>query len=271
MGEQMLDVVAAADREHAPTEVERPSPPSRARPAQLSIWLFGLAAIVLVMIVVGGTTRLTQSGLSMVSWEPVSGAVPPLDEAAWNDEFDAYKTSPEFQRINTDMTLSEFKGIYFWEYLHRLLGRVLGLALALPFFWFLARRAIPPGYARRLGALVLLVGLQGLIGWWMVASGLVDRPDVAHERRALHLMTALVLLVALIWTALDLRALASHRSAVTGRPSRWVWPFAVLLGSQITLGAFVAGLDAGRIYNTWPMMNGTWIPRGLNELSLIHI
>ena len=267
MGEQMLDGVAAADREHAPTEVERPSPPSRARPAQLSIWLFGLAAIVLVMIVVGGTTRLTQSGLSMVSWEPVSGAVPPLDEAAWNDEFDAYKTSPEFQRINTDMTLSEFKGIYFWEYLHRLLGRVLGLALALPFFWFLARRAIPPGYARRLGALVLLVGLQGLIGWWMVASGLVDRPDVAHERLALHLMTALVLLVALIWTALDLRALASHRSAVTGRPSRWVWPFAVLLGSQITLGAFVAGLDAGRIYNTWPMMNGTWIPRGLNELS----
>ena len=266
MPDRTLDAPEVARQQPAPDTGEPPAL-NRARPGQLSVWLFVIAAVVLVMIVVGGTTRLTQSGLSMVNWEPVGGVVPPLSEADWNAEFDAYKTSPEFQKINADMTVGDFKGIFFWEYLHRLLGRLLGLALVVPFLWFLARRAVPPGYARRLGGLVLLVGLQGLIGWWMVASGLVDRPDVAHERLALHLTTALVLLVGLIWTALDLRALAAGRSAVTGRPVRWVWPFAVLLGVQITLGAFVAGLDAGWMYNTWPMMRGSWLPPGLTELS----
>lgn len=255
-----------AGGEQAPGD---PSVEDRSRPAQLSIWLFAVAGLVLVMIVVGGATRLTQSGLSIVSWEPVSGVVPPLSEADWQVEFDAYRDSPEYQKVNAGMELGEFKAIYWWEYAHRLLGRLLGLALALPFLWFLARRAIPPGYGRRLLALVLLVGLQGAIGWWMVASGLVDRPDVAHERLALHLSTALILLVALLWTALDLRALAAARAPVDGRPSRWVWPFAVLLTVQIILGAFVAGLDAGRILNTWPMMQGTWFPRGLWSLTPI--
>ncbi len=241
----------------------------RSCPRQLSVWLLAVAALVFVTIVVGGTTRLTQSGLSMVRWEPLSGIVPPLSEAEWQAEFDAYKAYPEYQTINRGMDLGEFKAIFFWEYLHRQLGRLIGIALALPFAWLALRRAIPLGYGRRLAVLVLLVGLQGAIGWWMVASGLVDRPDVAHERLALHLVTALVLLAGLLWTALDLRALAAGRCAVGGRPSGWVWPFTALLFAQITLGAFVAGLNAGYLFTTWPRMGPAWLPNGLTSLSPI--
>lgn len=239
----------------------------RTRPGLLSTWLFVLAGLTFVMIVVGGATRLTQSGLSMVSWEPVSGVVPPMSEADWHTEFDAYKDSPEYRKVNEGMDLGEFKAIFWWEYAHRLLGRVLGLALVVPLAWFLFRRAVPAGYGGRLVALGALVGLQGAIGWWMVASGLVDRPEVAHERLALHLTTALVLLAALLWTALDLRALAAKRAPVDGRPTRWVWPFTAVLCVQIVMGAFVAGLDAGRIFNTWPAMQGDWVPHGLTALT----
>ena len=238
----------------------------RARPGQLSVWLFVLAGLVCVILVVGGTTRLTESGLSITKWDPVTGVVPPLSNAAWQTEFDAYRATPEYQIVNQGMSLREFKAIFIWEYLHRLLGRVLGLAMALPFFWFLARRSIPRRYGWRLGGLVLLIGLQGAIGWWMVASGLVDRPDVAHKRLALHLVTALILLCALVWTALDFRALAAKRTPVAGRPKRWFWPFLVLLTTQITLGAFVAGLNAGHIYTTWPKMQGHWAPDALTSL-----
>lgn len=241
----------------------------RESPGLLSVWLFIVAALVLLMVVIGGTTRLTQSGLSMVRWEPISGVVPPLNDADWRAEFDSYKAYPEFQKINREMTLSEFKGIFFWEYLHRLIGRLLGLALAVPFLFFLARRSIPKGYGWRLAGLVCLVGLQGLIGWWMVSSGLVDRPDVAHERLAVHLAAALLLLITTLWTALDLRALSHGQAPVEGRPSRWIWPFACLLTVQIIMGAFVAGLDAGRIFNTWPLMHGALFPRGIGELSPI--
>ncbi|MEK7409799.1 MAG: COX15/CtaA family protein [Actinomycetota bacterium] len=235
----------------------------------MSIWLLVAAVLVFVMIVVGGTTRLTQSGLSMVRWEPVSGIVPPLNEAQWQDEFDAYKAYPEYEAINRGMDLGEFKAIFLWEYVHRLLGRLVGIVLALPLAWFVLRRAIPPGYGKRLVGLVLLVGLQGVIGWWMVASGLVDRPDVAHERLALHLVTALVLLVGLLWTALDLRAVAAGRTAVGGRPSGWVWLFTALIFTQFTLGAFVAGLNAGHMFTTWPRMGPTWVPSGLTSLTPI--
>ena len=143
-----------------------------ARPRAISQWLFVVAALVFTMVVVGGITRLTESGLSMVRWEPISGTIPPLNEADWQAEFDAYRTSPEYQKINRGMSLSEFKEIFFWEYVHRLLGRLVGVAFALPFAWFAVRRAIPQGYGWRLFALFALGGLQGAIGWWMVASGL---------------------------------------------------------------------------------------------------
>jgi cytochrome c oxidase assembly protein subunit 15 len=259
--------VAAMDPGRSPGSV--PAYDDRSRPTQLSWWLFVVAGLVFAMVVVGGATRLTQSGLSMTSWEPVSGTVPPLSEADWKAEFDGYRATPEYRIVNSDMTLSQFKGIFWWEYVHRLLGRIIGLALLLPFVWFLARRAIPAGYGGRIAVLIALVGLQGAIGWWMVASGLVERPDVAHERLALHLITALILLGALVWTALDLRALGEGRTKVDGRPKRWILPFMALLSVQFVLGAFVAGLDAGRMHTTWPSMTEQWTPDGMGELSPI--
>lgn len=237
------------------------------KPLQLSKWLYAVAGLVLVMVIVGGATRLTQSGLSMVRWEPIRGTLPPLSAADWNAEFDAYRATPEYLLVNTGMSLSEFKGIFWWEYAHRQLGRLIGLALVGPLLWFLHKRAVPKGYGKRLGLLAALVGLQGAIGWWMVASGLVDRPDVAHERLALHLITALVLLAALVWTALDLKDLHLGRDRHRGRLPRLDLAFMALLFLQFTLGAFTAGLSAGFVFNTWPKMNGAWIPPGLNDQS----
>jgi cytochrome c oxidase assembly protein subunit 15 len=236
----------------------------RARPRAIAAWLFAVAALVFVMIVVGGITRLTESGLSMVRWEPVSGIVPPLNDAQWQAEFDAYKAYPEYQQINRGMSLAEFKAIYFWEYLHRVLGRLIGLAFALPLAWFALRRAIPPGYAPRLLLLLGLGGLQGFIGWWMVASGLVDRPDVAHDRLATHLTLALVIFAALIWTALDL---LQRPHAGPPRPARWVPFFVPLLFLQMIWGAFVAGLDGGYAFNTWPLMGDSFMPPYVAEVA----
>jgi heme a synthase len=225
----------------------------RPHPIAVSNWLLAVATLVFLMVVVGGITRLTESGLSMVRWEPISGIVPPLDEAQWQAEFEAYKAYPEYQKINRGMSLAEFKAIFFWEYLHRVLGRLIGLAFALPLAWFAIRRSIPAGYGLRLVGLLVLGGLQGAVGWWMVASGLIDRPDVAHDRLAVHLTLALVILAALIWTALDLR------SPHPVRPPRWAWWFLPLLFFQIIWGAFVAGLNAGYAFNTWPKMGEHWI------------
>lgn len=224
----------------------------------IAFWLLAVAALVFLMVVVGGITRLTESGLSMVRWEPISGIVPPLSDADWKAEFDAYKAYPEYRKLNHGMALDEFKAIYFWEYLHRVIGRVIGLAFALPLLWFWLRRTIPDGYKPRLVALLALGGLQGAIGWWMVASGLVDRPDVSHIRLAVHLMAALFIFAGLIWTALDLFAHANGE-----RPSRLtllsILAVAVLAG-QIKLGAFVAGLDAGYAFGEWPLMGGQFFP-----------
>ena len=236
----------------------------RPRPRSLAAWLLAVAALVFLMVVVGGITRLTESGLSMVRWEPVSGIVPPLDEAQWQAEFDAYKAYPEYQKINRGMSLGEFKAIYFWEYLHRVLGRLIGLAFAVPLAWFALRRAIPQGYGPRLLLLLGLGGLQGFIGWWMVASGLVDRPDVAHDRLATHLTLALVIFAALIWTALDLRR---GDAPVAPRPSGWVPFFIPLLFVQIVWGAFVAGLDGGYAFNTWPLMGDSFMPPHVAEVA----
>ncbi|MDO9486889.1 MAG: COX15/CtaA family protein [Sphingomonadaceae bacterium] len=236
----------------------------RDRPRAIATWLLALAALVFLMIVVGGITRLTESGLSMVRWEPISGIVPPLDDAQWQAEFDAYKAYPEYRQINRGMSLAEFKAIYFWEYLHRVLGRLIGLAFALPLAWFALRRAIPRGYGPRLLVLLGLGGLQGFIGWWMVASGLVDRPDVAHDRLATHLTLALVIFAALIWTALDLREEGRPAAA---RPAGWVPFFVPLLFLQMIWGAFVAGLNGGYAFNTWPLMGDSFMPPHVAETA----
>ena len=239
------------------TQVQASVRPAGIRPRALSHWLLVVAALVFLMIVVGGITRLTESGLSITRWEPVSGTLPPLNAEQWQEEFDAYKASPQYQKINRGMTLAEFKDIFFWEYVHRLLGRVIGLAFAIPFVWFAWKKAIPRGYGWRLGALLALGGLQGFIGWWMVASGLVDRPDVAHDRLAVHLTLALAIFAALIWTALDLR---QAHPADAPRPRGWVPLLLPLLFVQIIWGAFVAGLNGGYAFNTWPLMGEHVVP-----------
>lgn len=231
-----------------------------AQPRAIAIWLFGVAALVFAMVVVGGITRLTESGLSITRWDVVSGTLPPLGEAEWATTFADYQASSQYQLMNRGMTLAEFQGIFFWEYVHRLLGRVIGLAYALPLLWFWARRAIPEGYKLRLLALLMLGALQGTIGWWMVSSGLVGRTEVAHERLAVHLVTALTIMAGCIWTALDL--LQPDRP-LAPRPRRWVLPFALLLVVQIIWGAFVAGMRAGHASDTWPLMFGQWVPDNL--------
>ncbi|HEY0626010.1 MAG TPA: COX15/CtaA family protein [Allosphingosinicella sp.] len=229
------------------------------RPLAISNWLLFVAALVLLMIVVGGITRLTESGLSIVRWEPVSGTLPPLNEAEWEAQFEAYRQTPQYLEINRGMSMTEFKQIFFWEYVHRLLGRVIGLAFALPLLWFAAKRAIPAGYGWRLVALLALGGLQGAIGWWMVASGLIDRPEVSHIRLAVHLLTALLIFGALIWTALDLRALARNGAAPGRMPTLAIWTLSIL-GLQMLFGAYVAGLEAGYAFNTWPLMGEELFP-----------
>lgn len=233
---------------------------TRADPKLLMRWLFAVAALVILMVAVGGITRLTESGLSITRWKPISGVIPPLSQADWQTEFDHYKQIPEYQQLNRAMTLAGFKAIFFWEYAHRLLGRVIGLAFAVPLFWFAMRRQIPVGYGWRLGALLALGGLQGAIGWWMVASGLAVRTDVSHVRLAVHLMTALVLLSGIVWTALDLRALAAFPLARAARLRPVAGTALALLMVQIMFGAFTAGLDAGYAFSSWPLMGGTLFP-----------
>jgi cytochrome c oxidase assembly protein subunit 15 len=237
-----------------------PSPDARPRPFALSNWLLLVAALVLAMVVVGGITRLTESGLSIVKWEPIAGALPPLNDAQWQAEFAAYRASPQYQLVNSGMRLAEFKNIFFWEYVHRLLGRAIGLAFALPLLWFAWKRAIPKGYGWKLGAILALGALQGAIGWWMVASGLVDRPEVSHIRLAIHLLTALAIFSACLWVALDLRALAADPAARPARmPTVGIWALSAL-ALQLMYGAYVAGLDAGFAYNSWPKMGDEWFP-----------
>ena len=228
-------------------------PVSRERPRAIALWLFAVAMLVFAMVVVGGITRLTESGLSIVKWEPLSGVLPPLSAADWQAEFAAYRASPQGALVNAGMDLAAFKGIFFWEYVHRLLARLIGFAFALPLLWFAVIRAIPRGYGWRLTAILALGGLQGAIGWWMVASGLVNRPSVAHERLATHLVTALIIMGGCIWTALDL---------TEGKRKLPVWglPLLALLGVQIIWGAFTAGLRAGHASDTWPLMLGQWVP-----------
>lgn len=239
---------------------------SRANPAIIANWLYSVAFLVFIMVIVGGITRLTESGLSITEWKPVTGALPPLNEAQWLSEFEKYKQIPEYLEINgpAGMTLAEFKFIYFWEWVHRLLGRVIGLAFAVPFATFWIRRRIPAGYHARLFALLALGGLQGAIGWWMVSSGLSERTDVSHYRLAVHLLTALFIMGGLIWTALDLRQLARSSAARPARLTGFSSTVIVILFLQLLFGAWVAGLNAGYVSNSWPLMNDRFYPDGID-------
>lgn len=250
---------------------------ARTRPASIAAWLWVVAVMVVAMVVIGGITRLTESGLSITEWKPVTGAIPPLSDGDWQREFDLYRQSPQF--INetgpAGMDLAAFKFIYFWEWFHRQMGRLIGLAFALPLAWFWWRRAIPAGYKPRLVALLALGALQGVFGWYMVRSGLSGtRTSVSHFWLSIHLMTALFTLGGLVWTALDLKRASRIGKA---QRARWTWPamlVATVLAIQLLLGAWVAGLDAGLASDSWPLMQGRLVPefdasRGLGY-ALVH-
>jgi cytochrome c oxidase assembly protein subunit 15 len=225
-----------------------------------------VAMMVFAIVIVGGITRLTESGLSITEWKPVSGALPPLSQADWAEAFRKYQAIPEYREINgpAGMTLAQFQFIFFWEWVHRLLGRLIGLALLLPLVWFWIKGQIPAGYNTRLLALVAAVGLQGTIGWWMVASGLSERTDVSHFRLAAHLLIALAILGGLIWTALDLLALHKNPEAKPASLAKSSVFVLIILFIQLLLGAWVAGLNAGQIANTWPLMNDRFVPDGID-------
>ncbi|HCB78044.1 MAG TPA: heme A synthase [Erythrobacter sp.] len=233
-----------------------------ARPNALATWLFIVAAMVVLMVAVGGITRLTESGLSITQWKPITGAIPPLSETAWQTEFDLYKATGEYKNVTgpAGMDLEAFKFIFFWEWFHRLLGRLIGLAFAVPLAWFWVKQAIPSGYKWRLVALLALGGLQGVFGWFMVRSGLAGTmTDVSHFWLSIHLLTAFFTLGGLVWTALDLKRLAHGQR----KPSRWTGMASVvgaILFVQLLLGAWVAGLNAGLASDTWPLMQGRLVP-----------
>ncbi len=228
-------------------------------------WLLFMAFIIFVMVVVGGATRLTESGLSMVNWNPVTGALPPITDAEWQKEFTDYKTSPEYKLKNAGMSLDDFKGIFYWEWGHRLLGRLIGIFFFVPFVWFWAKGRIPAGYKPRLTILFILGGLQGLLGWYMVKSGLVDEPAVSHYRLTAHLSLALFLFAAIFWTALSLLNPRPIRGASGIKGLTHFAMFILVL--QLIMGALVAGLKAGHIFNTWPLMGETFVPEGLFGLE----
>jgi cytochrome c oxidase assembly protein subunit 15 len=221
-------------------------------------WLFVVAACVVATLVIGGATRLTESGLSIVEWKPVTGTLPPFAESAWRAEFEKYQAIPQYQALNRGMTLAEFKTIYWWEWAHRMAARLTGAAFLLPFLWFLWRGRVAPALRPRLWVIFGLGALQGAIGWWMVASGLEHRVDVSQYRLALHLTLACVVYAAIVWTAVRLRRASS--SEAPGRIRAGAVGLLALVLVQIYLGALVAGLDAGLIYNTWPLIDGRLVP-----------
>lgn len=228
----------------------------------VALWLFVMCGLVFAMVMVGGLTRLTDSGLSITEWKPVTGALPPLNAGDWAAAFEKYRQIPEYRLINDGMSLAEFKRIYWWEWGHRLLGRLIGLAFLVPFIWFLVTRRIGRALAPKLAGLFVLGGLQGVLGWYMVMSGLVHRVDVSQYRLAAHLGLAVALYGALFWVALDLwRAGGAARQWSELGPELGAgWALAGLIYLQIILGAFVAGLDAGLAYNSWPLMDGAVVP-----------
>lgn len=232
----------------------------RAALPAIRLWLFLIAALVFAMVMVGGATRLTDSGLSITEWRPLLGAIPPLTDADWLAAFAKYKLIPEYTAINRGMSLEEFKVIYWWEWSHRFLGRFIGVAFLIPFLWFWLSGRVAPRLWPRLALLFVLGGLQGALGWYMVASGLVDRVDVSQYRLAAHLTLASVIFGAILWTAYGL----AQKRRLPSSGLEWAAALiAALIVLQVALGGFVAGLDAGMGYTTWPLMDGKLIPDGL--------
>jgi cytochrome c oxidase assembly protein subunit 15 len=227
-------------------------------PRAVRWWLIAIAALIAIMVLVGGATRLTESGLSIVEWKPVTGTLPPLNDAQWREAFEGYQTIPQYRELNAGMSLDEFKTIFWWEWSHRLLGRVIGVAYLLPFLWFLWRGALGTDLKRRLWIIFGLGALQGAVGWWMVASGLTQRVEVSQLRLATHLVLALLIYAAIVWT---LRRLSERQPVVAlSRLKITGLVLLVLTFVQLYLGALVAGLRAGRVYNTWPEIDGALIP-----------
>jgi len=241
--------------------MKMPVPAGDAR-GLIRLWIACLAALVFAMVVVGGATRLTQSGLSIVEWKPVTGVVPPLSQAQWQVEFDKYKTIPQYQRVNRGMSLDEFKTIFWWEWSHRLLGRLLGAVFLLPFLFFLWRGLIDRRLAGALLGIFALGAVQGAVGWWMVSSGLTERVVVSQYRLAFHLTLACLIYAALVVTA-DRYSGRPPQTPVPRRIGVTAAGLVVLVIAQIYLGALVAGLHAGLIYNTWPLIDGALVPTGL--------
>lgn len=249
-----------------PPTAERPPAAERRR---VGAWLAVWAAMVMLTVVIGGITRLTESGLSITEWQPVSGVIPPLSEGDWREAFAKYQRIPEYRVINQGMSLGDFQRIFLVEYVHRLWARLVGVAFAVPLLVFLARRALGKRLARRLVGILLLTGFQGAMGWYMVQSGLTERTDVSQYRLAAHLGLALVIYAVTAWTAADLLPSGATESlGVKGRRFRgWVGGWTALVFLTAIAGAFVAGLDGGKTYNTFPLMNGRVLPEGYFALS----
>lgn len=239
---------------------------------QLAWWLLVCCALVFAMVVLGGVTRLTGSGLSMVHWKPVSGVLPPIGQVQWEREFEHYRETPEYNYVNKDMSLDDFKSIFWFEYAHRLLGRLIGIVFLLPFVYFLMRRRISASLARRLAIMFVLGGLQGLLGWYMVKSGLVDDPHVSQYRLAAHLGLAMLIYAVMLWTALGLLRRGNDSSpAARGRWATLAWVLLVAVFVTMISGAFVAGLKAGLAYNTFPLMAGKLVPDGMWTLTPVYL
>jgi len=229
------------------------------RQRAVRLWLIAVAGLIFAMVLVGGATRLTESGLSIVEWQPVTGTLPPLSEAAWQAEFEKYRAIPQYRQLNRGMSLADFKTIYWWEWTHRLLGRLIGAAFLLPFLWFLWRGWIGPGLRWRLWAIFGLGAVQGVAGWWMVASGLSERTSVSQYRLAFHLTLACAIYAAIVWTAQ--RMVPRPAGMIRRRLAVTALLLTLLMLGQIYLGALVAGLRAGLIYNTWPLIDGALVPK----------
>lgn len=249
-------------------------PPNASRGSRraVGLWLAGWAFMVFLTVVVGGATRLTESGLSITEWKPVTGVVPPVGVAQWEEEFAKYRRIPQYERMNPDMTLAEFKAIYLWEFVHRLIARLVGAAYLLPLIWFAAKRRIPPGTGRVLVGLLGLVALQGAMGWWMVRSGLSVRTEVSQYRLAAHLTVALVIYAITVWTAAGLLTRDADAPATDGddaasRPRRTLGALTALVFVTAGSGALVAGLRAGKVYNTFPFMGEGLAPPGMTQLT----